>query len=177
MLSRLAQRLDRALAVLLAALLATIVLAVTWQAVSRYVFASPSGWTEELARFLLVWIGTLGGALAYQRRLHLGIDLLPETLRRRRIEGGPGSTATGLAGAVAIVIDGAVLVFALAVLVLGGGALVALTLELEQYSPALGLPMALVYLALPASGLLLSVSALAALVDGGVRHVGLRDAP
>jgi TRAP-type C4-dicarboxylate transport system permease small subunit len=48
----------------------------------------------------------------------------------------------------------------------GGGALVALTLELEQYSPALGLPMAAVYLALPVSGLIMTISALAALVDG-----------
>jgi TRAP-type C4-dicarboxylate transport system permease small subunit len=155
MLTRLARSLDRALALLLAMLLAAIVLAVTWQVVSRYVLGDASGWTEELARFLLIWIGLLGGALAYQRRLHLGIDLLPDYLRRRF---GNSNPMTGT-------ISACVLVFAVAVLVVGGGALVVLTIELEQYSPALGLPMAVVYLALPASGLIMAISALAALVE------------
>ena len=166
MLTRLVQRLDRALALLLAVLLGFMVLAVTWQVVSRYALGDPSGWTEELARFLLVWVGTLGGALAYQRRLHLGIDLLPDYLRRRGEKYNNPMTGT----VIAVVVDGSVLVFALAVLVVGGGALVALTLELEQYSPALGLPMAVVYLALPASGLIMSISALAALVDPDARR-------
>jgi TRAP-type C4-dicarboxylate transport system permease small subunit len=147
MLVRLAAILDRVLAPFLAVLLAAVVLAVTWQVVSRYLLGDPSGWTQELARFLLVWIGLFGGALAYQRRLHLGLDLLSEKRK---------SAMTGT-------VNLCVLLFAVAVLVVGGGALVALTLELEQYSPALGLPMAVVYLGLPASGLLLAVSALAAL--------------
>jgi len=158
MLTRLAAGMERGLSWLLTGLLAAIVLAVTWQIVSRYLLGDPSGWTEELARFLLVWIGLLGGALAYQRRLHLGLDLLPGYLRKRN----PGGRATKLAGAA---IDLSVFVFAAAVLVTGGGALVALTLELEQYSPALGLPMAVVYLCLPASGILMCVSAIAAIVD------------
>jgi TRAP-type C4-dicarboxylate transport system permease small subunit len=160
MLTRLSERLDRALAVLLAVLLTMIVLAVTWQVVSRYLLGDPSGWTEELARFLLVWIGLFGGALAYQRRLHLGIDLVPEYLRKRHSE----NATNAMAGTVVrLLVDGGVLVFAAATLVVGGGALVALTIDLEQYSPALGLPMAVVYLGLPASGLVICISALAAL--------------
>ena len=170
MLTRLVQRLDRALALLLAVLLGFMVLAVTWQVVSRYVLGDPSGWTEELARFLLVWVGTLGGALAYQRRLHLGIDLLPDYLRRRGEKYNNPMTGTVIGTVIAVIVDGSVLVFALAVLVVGGGALVALTLELEQYSPALGLPMALVYIALPVSGLVMSLSALAALANRSARH-------
>jgi TRAP-type C4-dicarboxylate transport system permease small subunit len=157
MLAGLAERLDRALAALLAVLLAAIVLVVTWQVVARYLLRDASGWSEELARFLLIWIGLFGGALAYQRRLHLGIDLVPRYLRR------PGNAVRPAAGAIFRVIDACVLVFAGGALVIGGGALVALTIELEQYSPALGLPMALVYLCLPASGLLICLSALAAL--------------
>jgi TRAP-type C4-dicarboxylate transport system permease small subunit len=162
MLTRLAAAMERALAWLLAGLLAAIVLAVTWQVVSRYVLGDASGWTEELARFLLIWIGLLGGALAYQRRLHLGLDLLPGYLQKRRPDG--VMTALNVAA-----IDVCVLVFAVAILVVGGGALVLLTLELEQYSPALGLPMGVVYLCLPASGILMCVSALAAIVDPPAR--------
>jgi TRAP-type C4-dicarboxylate transport system permease small subunit len=168
MLARLARRLDGVLALLLAALLAVIVLAVTWQVISRYVLGNASGWTEELARFLLVWVGLFGGALAYHRRLHLGIDLLPDYLRR---QSGKSSSYLPVTTLLRL-IDGCVLVFAVAVLVVGGGALVALTLELEQFSPALGLPMAVVYLSLPASGVVMSISALAALTEPAavVRH-------
>ncbi len=165
MLTRLAAGMERGLTWLLAGLLAAIILAVTWQVVSRYLLGDASGWTEELARFLLIWIGLLGGALAYQRRLHLGLDLLPEYLRKHR----PGSLVTVMNGAA---IDFCVLVFAVAVLVVGGGALVLLTLDLEQYSPALGLPMGVVYLCLPASGVLMSISAIAAIVDPPA-HAGM----
>ena len=37
-----------------------LVLSVSWQVASRYLLQAPSSWTEELARFLLVWIGLLG---------------------------------------------------------------------------------------------------------------------
>jgi len=162
MLTRLAAGMERGLTWLLAGLLAAIVLAVTWQVVSRYVLGDASGWTEELARFLLTWIGLLGGALAYQRRLHLGLDLLPEYLQKRR----PGSVIAAMNVAA---IHVCVLVFAATILVTGGGALVVLTLELEQYSPALGLPMGVVYLCLPVSGILMSISAVAAIVDPPAR--------
>ena len=183
MLPRLAAGLDRGLAGLLAALLAAIVLAVSWQAVSRYLLADPSGWTEELARFLLIWIGLFGGAFAYHRRLHLGLDLLPEYLRTRatesaidptnptnpmtgtRIDPTNPLTGTKIAKIVRRMSDACVLVFALTVLVGGGGALVALTFGLAQFSPALGLPMGAVYLSLPLSGFAMAVSAFAAIAS------------
>lgn len=60
----------------------------------------------------------------------------------------------------------AVAIFALAVMVAGGVNLVMLTLELEQVSAALGIPMGLVYLALPLSGLLIAFYALGDIVLG-----------
>lgn len=142
---------DRAVRALLALLLAALVAAVTWQIVSRYALASPASWTEELARFLLIWISLVGGAYAYRRGLHLGFDALAERL-------------TGRARAAhAVLVHVTVAVFAALVLLGGGAQLVALTQELAQYSPALGLPMAAVYAALPVSGALLLLYALAGL--------------
>jgi TRAP-type C4-dicarboxylate transport system permease small subunit len=151
-LLRLCNALDRAAALLLAGLLVVMVLAVSWQIVSRYLLGDPSGWTEELARFLLIWIGLFGGAFAYQRRLHLGLDLLAERLQ--------GNARRWHARFV----DLCVLIFAVAILIGGGLSLVTLTHELEQFSPALGLPMAIVYLSLPLSGALMAIFALTALV-------------
>jgi TRAP-type C4-dicarboxylate transport system permease small subunit len=134
---------DKAVRALLAALLAVMVASVTWQIVSRYALSSPSSWTEELARFMLIWIGLVGGAYAYRRGMHLGLELLAERLEGR---------ARALHAAL---VHTAVAIFAVFVLVGGGANLVALTFELSQYSPALGLPMAVVYCALPLSGVLL----------------------
>ena len=33
---------------------------VSWQVISRYLLAAPSSWTEEVARFLMIWVTFLG---------------------------------------------------------------------------------------------------------------------
>jgi TRAP-type C4-dicarboxylate transport system permease small subunit len=146
--------LDRGLGVLLVTLFLGLIFSVTWQVASRYLFRAPSSWTEELARFLLIWIGLLGSAYAYRNRAHMRLDLL---------EGQLGSAGTRRLRALSSM---AVMVFSIAVLSLGGLSLVALTLELEQVSAALNIPMGLVYLALPLSGLLIVFYALAELICG-----------
>ena len=54
-----------------------------------------------------------------------------------------------------------VLIFAVLVLMVGGGNLVMLTWELKQYSAVLGLPIAFVYSVIPISGFLISFYAVA----------------
>jgi len=136
-------KLELALRGLLAALMGTLVLAVSWQVISRYALSAPSVWTEELARFLLIWIGVLGASYAYRARVHLAIDLLPRKLGGRR--------GAGLEAVNASLVG----VFAAAVMMFGGGRLVMITWQLNQISPALGLPMAVVYSVVPLSGALL----------------------
>ena len=57
-------------------LMSVMVIDVSWQVASRFVFRAPSSFTEELAGFLLIWIGLLGAAYGFPTRAHLGIDLL-----------------------------------------------------------------------------------------------------
>lgn len=142
---------DRVFRGFLAALMALMVACVTWQVVSRYVLGDPSSWTEELARYLLIWIGLLGGAYAYHVRMHLGLDLLTRQL------------SAGARRVQARFIHFAVILFAATALVGGGVRLVWLELELGQVSPALGMSMAMVYLSLPVSGLMLILYAVLAL--------------
>lgn len=58
---------------------------ITLQVVSRVLF-SAVGWTEEVARFLLVWITFLAATLAFQRGRHIAVtfaaDALPGRLRQ-----------------------------------------------------------------------------------------------
>ena len=52
---------------------------VTIQIASRYITAIPTYmWTEEAARFFLVWMIMLGTTIAVRNRAHFNIDLLPE---------------------------------------------------------------------------------------------------
>lgn len=135
---------DFALAWTLVVLMGASVLNVLWQVATRFVLGDPSAFTDELARYLLIWIGLLGGAYASGQQLHLAIDLLPQ-----RLAGRP-------AGAVlTIAIKSVVFLFALFVLVVGGLRLVYIVSVLGQTSAALGVPLGVVYLALPLSGLLI----------------------
>jgi TRAP-type C4-dicarboxylate transport system permease small subunit len=133
----------KVLSVFLIILMAVIVLDVTWQIFTRFILQHPSSFTEELAGFLLIWIGLLGASYAYFKHAHLGIDILTA-----RLTGGKRIT-------VEVLINLIVLLFALFVLVIGGFRLVDITFTLNQISPSLEIPMGYVYLVLPLTGLLM----------------------
>lgn len=54
----------------------TMTLVVAVQVFFRYVLNQSLFWSEELARFLLVWLSFLGASVAYRRKVHPGIDVL-----------------------------------------------------------------------------------------------------
>lgn len=143
---------DQGLRHVIALLLAGMVLNVVWQVFTRFALQTPSSYTEELARFSMIWLGLLGAAYCSGQKAHLALDLLTLRLqggRRRALE---------------VFIQGCLLAFALAVLVGGGSRLVWITLELGQTSAALQWKLGYIYLAVPASGLLMAVYALLDLV-------------
>ena len=129
-------------------LTAILVVDVLWQVCSRYVFSSPSSWTEELATFLLIWVGLLGAAVAFREHAHLGIEYLPARMSPR------------IRCAVEVLALASTALFCVLVLVYGGATLVIRTVSLLQTSPALGLPMGYVYLALPVGGFFMTVYSL-----------------
>ncbi len=149
-MDRVVRILDVVLKNVLILLMVALVAAVSWQVISRYVFSSPSSWTEEVARFLMIWIGLLGAAYAFRTRVHLGLDLLPKKLMGRSAE---------ILKLFTLLV---VFLFSVTVLIVGGGNLVALTWELKQYSAVLGLPIAFVYSVIPTAGLLICLYAIVA---------------
>jgi TRAP-type transport system small permease protein len=62
---RAGRRLFAVVEIVASTMLAVMVLAILFQVVARYVFAHPPFWTEELARYAMIWCGTLGAALAF----------------------------------------------------------------------------------------------------------------
>jgi len=142
-MEKLTAQITKVLGWVLVVLMSAIVLDVTWQVFTRFILRDPSSITEELAGFLLIWIGLLGASYALYTRAHLGIDVLTaklEGMRRYLVE---------------LLINGVVLLFALFILVIGGLRLVNLTFTLNQISPAMGIPMGYVYLVLPITGILM----------------------
>lgn len=117
--------------------ISVVMIAVTLaQVVFRYVIAAPLPWSEELARYCFVWIVFLGGAVGLARGIHLGVDLLvnamPEPVRR----GVDALTSVLIAGFAATVIY---------------ASLPVLNMNMFQRSPALGVQMTYIYIAIPIS--------------------------
>lgn len=135
--------LERVLGWFLVVVMGVSVANVLWQVFTRFVLANPSSYTEELARYLLIWIGLIGAAYASGRQLHLAIDLLPRSVS--------GWTSIALQVLIRVIVAG----FAIAVLMYGGMQLVRITLSLGQTSAALRIPIGWVYMALPISGVLI----------------------
>jgi len=128
---------------ILMALMALIVLDVTWQVFTRFVLRNSSSWTEEMARFLLIWIGLLGATYTLHTRLHLGIDILTYKLtgtKKKIIE---------------VVVYSLVALFALIVMVIGGFKLMNMTFQLNQISASMGIKIGYIYFVIPLSGMLM----------------------
>jgi TRAP-type C4-dicarboxylate transport system permease small subunit len=50
------------------------------QVLFRYMFNSPLAWTEELARFLFIWMTFVAGVVAARRGQHIGVELIVNML-------------------------------------------------------------------------------------------------
>jgi len=124
-------------------LMTLLVVNVLWQVFSRYALNSPSRFTDELARYMMIWIGLLGAAYVSGERGHIGIDLFSRNK--------PPAAQKKIQGIISVLI----ILFAATVLIIGGGWLVYTRYILEVESAALKVPMAYVYLALPLSGILI----------------------
>src|SRR5690554_692558 len=153
-MKQLTAKIEKILSAFLGLLMALMVLDVTWQVATRFILNNPSSYTEELARFLLIWIGLLGSAYAYRKKAHLGLDILSQKLEgvaHRRLD---------------IFISLVCMLFASILMVYGGLKLVLLTLELNQISAALQVRIGYVYCVLPLSGALIVLFSIDRIVSG-----------
>jgi len=135
---------DRILRWMLVALMGVAVLNVLWQVFTRFVVNAPSGFTEELARYLLIWVGILGSGYAAGTRSHLALELLPEKLEGAALH------------RLRIVIELCMMIFAVVVMVAGGLRLVYVMLQAGQTSSSLNVLIGYVYTVVPLSGLLIT---------------------
>ncbi|WP_299108321.1 TRAP transporter small permease [uncultured Winogradskyella sp.] len=137
------KNIDSILSKLLILIMGIMVVNVLWQVFTRFIVGTPSSFTDELARYLMIWLGILGAAYVSGKNMHVAIDVLPQkaTVKTQK--------------KLKLVVYVIIVVFALFAMVMGGSRLVYITYVLDQQSPALQIPLAMVYLAIPLSGLLI----------------------
>jgi len=111
------------------------------QVVSRYLFNWTPEWSEELARYLFVWVVFIGSALIMGESGHLAVQFVPNHFK---------GTAAGKALQVVINLSG--YVFILLLLVQGTKMMQVMTF---QISPGLEIPMSWVYSVIPISAVLM----------------------
>ena len=150
--------LDSVLIRFLQLLLIVITLVVTWQVFSRYVLDAPSSFTEELARFMLIWLTLLGCVFAYRHNSHLGLDMVYEQASFQQKKW------------MYYFIHLCVGFFALCVMIIGGYALMNMTDKLGQSSAVMGIQISLVYSVVPISGALIVLYAIHALANPKVEE-------
>lgn len=136
-------KVDKVLGSVLSIIMAVMVVNVLWQVFTRFIIGTPSSFTDELARYLMIWVGILGAAYISGQGKHVAIELLPSKLSEKN--------RTKLGWLVHVI----VLLFCFLVFVIGGSRLVYVTFILKQFSPALQIPLAAVYIVIPISGLLI----------------------
>ncbi|MGY5355943.1 TRAP transporter small permease [Wenyingzhuangia sp. IMCC45467] len=137
------KKVDKILGSALIIIMGLMVINVLWQVFSRFVIGSPSSFTDELSRYLMIWVGILGAAYVSGRNMHVAIDVVP-------LKTGPATQKK-----LRILVFALVILFAFAAMVIGGLRLVYISFLLGQTSPALQIPLAFVYAVIPLSGILI----------------------
>ncbi len=127
------------------------------EVIFRYLLLLPLFWTEEVARYCLVWSSLLAAGIALKRGQHIAVTFVaerfPEGIRALAALGGEIFTAAMLA-----------------VILWGGIHLVILTHH--QLSPAMRLPMSLPYMAIPMGSAIMLLHALTSIFHRSSEMMG-----
>lgn len=151
--------LARGEAAALIGLVSVMTVVVFLQVVYRYVLTQPLYWSEEVARYLFVWLSIIGAALALQKRGHFGLDLFYKMLSnkgRRYLE------------FIIYLLMGVVIM----VILVQGITLVQKT-SLQE-SPAMGISMGWAYACLPVGAALMAIHLLVMILKEAIEKAKTR---
>lgn len=134
---------DKVLELLSTVIFIAMVLLVTFQVISRYVFKSPSSVSEILTRYLFVWLIIVSATYIFGQREHICISFVKDKL------GGKAKKA------VNILIELIIVVFAGSIMVYGGAVIT--RMNMLQYDSILNIPTGIMYSVIPICGVLIIV--------------------
>jgi TRAP-type C4-dicarboxylate transport system permease small subunit len=139
-------------------LVVAMTIACVAQVIWRYLFDDPLTWSEELARYLFIWIGYLSAWLAWKHRAHIALDAV-SYLNRPQLE-----------RACARIVEVLVLAFCIYTFHVN---FTLLALTHSQPSAVLEIPMSYIYAGYSAMAALISLDIIFGWLYGGT----LRPAP
>lgn len=149
--------------ILITAALIAISVILIMQVIMRYFLRDPFVWSEELARYLLVWTAMLGVSLAVREGRHIKVDLLPTMLSPRF------QWFFDLCAHLGVLIFCALMIWF-------GVPLIERLARIGQPSPALEIPMWIIYTSVPVGFGLAGIRAIQALwIDVAQRRAGGAD--
>jgi TRAP-type C4-dicarboxylate transport system permease small subunit len=158
---RLTRSIERVFDACIGLMILIMAASVCWQVFARYVLAAAPGWSEELARYLMIWVTMIGGAAVLRSGGQMAVTALLDAL--------PGRWATLMLA----VRDMAMLV-TLGLLIWWGAKLT--QIMMVQETASLNVSKAWVYLALPVgAALMLLVLVLTRLAGGTFRAEDVSD--
>lgn len=132
---------DRILETVLGLMVAVMVIGCFWQVFTRFILNNPSKYTEELLRYLLIWMTMIGVPYAFGKDRHLSINLITRSFSKKAML----VTKIGIE----------VLVLVLSVFVMVAGGWMVTINSSGQISPALHMPMEFYYACVPIGGVLM----------------------
>lgn len=135
--------LNKVLEYVLGVIVAAMVIGCFWQVFTRFIMNNPSKYTEELLRYLLIWMTMLGVPYAYGKDRHLSINLLTKGFSKK----GNLMMKAGIE----------FLVLFLSVFVMVAGGWMVTMNSAGQTSPALHMPMQFYYMCVPICGVLMVI--------------------
>ena len=135
--------LNKALELLAGLSMAVMVILTTYQVIARYIFNSPSTWSEELVGYLFGWSTMLGATIVSGERGHMNIPILVD-----RMNPGMRKVFHILWEVVAFLFSATILVF--------GGFQVS-KLAMGQQTSSLGVAVGVFYWVMPICGVIILV--------------------
>ena len=140
---------NKYLSVLIAAAFSLMTLLIFAQVVCRYVLHDPLSWSEELARYIFIWLTFCGASVAFYENTHISVSYFVERIPNPRLR-----------ALLQLVADGLCLWF-LWIFVADGFVVSSRVLSLGQVSSSMGfLPVGAVYLAVPIGSLFMALNVL-----------------
>lgn len=153
-MNKLRNTLNKVIEVICITLLAFMVVLGTWQIITRYILNNPSTVSEDLLIYSFVWMSLLGSAYVFGKKDHMTMVFF-----RQKLE----SKSTKAKITLSIMTELLIMIFSALVLVFGGTQIS--MLAMGQVSPALGISMGYIYLALPLSGVITIIYNVLNLID------------
>lgn len=136
--------LNKVVEIILEVLVAGMVLGCCWQVITRFVLHNPSKYTEELLRYMLIWLTMMGVPYAYGQNSHLAINLIVKKFKPKN------ETLAQIA------IDVLIMILSVSVMIIGG--IMVTANAAGQLSPAMQIPMQVYYVCVPVSFSIISAS-------------------